>query len=215
MSTKPDRLAKLARRVKVPAGAVMCVLLLLLVIGAGILFSMNPIRTTTARASESASVDASHMRNAVTISVTIDAPGYDMTSAASPMFVYLSGVSDDVSDVVVGQWFAGRCTLRVPAGAYKLTYVSPVDADGSYYYVPAAETVVIGTSRVEGYDANPTVALTATFVPISTDNLSKGRVAYQESELKKTLALPGVMGSTTETENYVDSALAALKLLGF
>lgn len=159
---KPS-LSALARAHRGPAIAVACGAAAL-AIAVGLALSGGPTPPATPGATPEARQAALTEEEdvAVSVPVTVEAEGWTDDSTPAIAHVTSSDGSVDYYHAVTASEAASGATVDLAPGDYRVSWVSPINADGSIYQVPEAQEITVvaqatetsdGAARAEASDA--------------------------------------------------------------
>lgn len=126
----------LARRIAIAGCAAVVAL------GLGTVFYINATSATAPSAQEQ------HAEKSVSVSIKPKG-AEDMTKDSTPLIVHLKGADEDTREVdtyhaITAQEIKdNKAQVEVVPGKYEISWITPINKDGSLYEVPAKKTVVL------------------------------------------------------------------------
>lgn len=160
------------------------------VIGCGVMFALGQGGTPapTPAPAGSAAMEAQEDEASYLIRIGVSAEGWD-AATSSPVIVHVVSKAEGIDFYHA---FAANedAVLEVPAGGYEVSFITPVNADGSIYRVPGTQTV----TAVEDDGAGESGDLPFEFEPVAP-----GDVTAEE--------LTGIIEQVTEAIGKGDETL--------
>jgi hypothetical protein len=131
---------------------------------------VQPVNSEEAVENEGEAVGEEHL-----LSVGVRADGWD-ADTSSPVIAHVVSEAERV-DYYHAYAANEEVSLKVPAkGGYEVSFVSPINADGSVYRVPEAETVDSEVAD-EGSDADARPVLSFTFERVNAADVTQEELA--------------------------------------
>lgn len=155
-------LSALARAHRGPVTAAACGVAAL-AIAAGLALSGGPTPPTTPEATPEAQQAALTEEEdvAVSVPVTVEAEGWTDDSTPAIAHVTSSDGSVDYYHAVTASEAASGATVDLAPGDYQVSWVSPINADGSIYQVPEAQEITVVAQAPETSDGAAQAEATA------------------------------------------------------
>lgn len=138
--------------------------------------STTSAATTQAAETQAASTEAAPQDVQVAMSVTADS-GWDSTS--TPLIVHISGGDVDLYHAMSAD--APSATLTLPEGSYTVSYITPVNADGSVFQVGGSQAVTLKAGNTESN------AINAKMKKLAPAETSNDKLGFTVDKLAKAL----------------------------